>query len=224
VHQRHAARDDLELVHGGGPEIGQLHERLGISFRKHHGLRVTTEKSMPIVTMVLCGLVNKRIVARLVAAGLPAVGLSGVDLGLLTTQFLNREDLGRVGGPPRVDTGLLRELLKQRRIPVLAPVCLGPDGAPTNVNADTVAHAIAAAMSATELEFLSDVPGVRMPHDGTARHLSPRRVERLLASTAIRGGMIPKLQAALAAVDAGIERVRIGNLDTLMENTATEIH
>jgi acetylglutamate kinase len=131
--------------------------------------------------------------------------------------------LGRVGGPPRVDSDRLLSLLAQRVMPVVAPVSLGVDGDPVNVNADTVAHALAVAVQAASLEFVSDVPGVLLEGDEVAGRLSAAEAQRLLAGSAIRGGMIPKLQAALAAVDAGVGRVRIGDLDAMNENTATEI-
>lgn len=211
------------VVHGGGPEIGELHRSLDLPFRKHRGLRVTADESMPLVTMVLCGLINKRVVARLSGDGLAAIGLSGVDGAVLRSAFLNREMLGRVGGPPQVDAEALVALLRLGWIVVLAPVCLGPDAQPINVNADTVAHAVAARLGATRLEFVSDVPGVKLPRDGVAERLSAVEVRRLLGGAAITGGMIPKLQAALAAVDAGVGRVRVGDLPAMLDDTATEI-
>ena len=111
VGELHRKGEAVVVVHGGGPEIGELHRDLGVPFTKHRGLRVTSERSMPLVTMVLCGLVSKRVVARFVSEGIPAVGLSGVDHGLLTAEFLNRAQLGRVGGPPRVNLEPLVQLL-----------------------------------------------------------------------------------------------------------------
>lgn len=211
------------VVHGGGPDIGRMHEALGKSYDKRMGLRVTPDDAMPVVTMVLCGLVNKRLVVELVAAGLPAIGLGGVDLGLLSAGFLNRDLLGRVGGPPSVNTDALRRLLDQGYVPVIAPVCLGPDGMPVNVNADTVAHAVATALQARSLEFVSDIPGVLDGAKQVLRRLDRHDVKQLMDSAAVSGGMIPKLQAAVAAVDAGVARVRVGDLEHMIDNTATEI-
>jgi len=223
VARARGAGQAVVLVHGGGPEIGELHRQLALPFRKRRGLRVTPEGSMPLVTMVLCGLVNKRIVARLVSDGLPALGLCGVDRGALRAEFLNRKVLGRVGGPPRVDRARFAELLRAGQVIVLAPVCLGSDGEPVNVNADTVAHAVAAALAAARLEFVSDVAGIRTPQRGIADRLSAAEARQLLGSEAVTGGMIPKLQAALAALDTGIDRVRVGDLPGMMNDTATEI-
>lgn len=210
------------LVHGGGDEIAELHERLGVPFEKQRGLRVTPEESMPLVTMVLRGLVNSRIVSHLVAAEVPAIGLSGVDLELLSTGFLNRNQLGRVGGPPRVARRRLRSFLSGGLVPVIAPICLGPDNREVNVNADTVANSIAAALGADVLDFVTSVPGVKA-EDSVLDRLDPGRVRTLLADGVATGGMVPKLQAALAAIDSGVSRVRIGNFDTLAANQATEV-
>lgn len=213
----------LIVVHGGGPEIGALHERLDITFDKQLGLRVTSDESMDLVTMVLCGLVNKRIVASLLARGLPSLGLSGVDLGLLRSDFIELETLGRVGGPPQVSNDILESLLSLGSVLVVAPVCLGPDQKPVNVNADTVAHAIATSMAAQALELVSDVPGVRTAQTACADRLSAVEVQQLLTGSEVSGGMIPKLQAALAALDAGIGHVRIGNIQSMNDRSATKI-
>lgn len=211
------------VVHGGGPEIAELHRNLDVAFTKHRGLRVTSEESMPLVTMVLCGLVNKRVVARFVADGIRAVGLCGVDYGLLTANLLDPEQLGRVGGPPRVDAARLWRVIDDSAVPVLAPVCLGRDGRPVNVNADTVAHAVSTALPATTLDFVSDVPGVRTAEAEVIPSLDAARIQGLLRGAEVSGGMIPKLQAALAAIDAGVERVRVGDLRGMQRGTATEV-
>ena len=216
----------IVVVHGGGPEIGALHDALDVPFTRVDGLRVTSEEGMRLATMVLCGLVNKRVVARLVSDGLPAMGLSGVDLGLLRSELLDPERLGRVGSAPAVDVTRLRVLLDAGLLPVIAPVSLGPDGEPVNVNADTAAHAIATALSATSLDFVSDIPGVRTRKGSTrvAARLTVRDIQRLVSEgDVIRGGMIPKLESAVAAVAAGVGRVRVGNLGGLGRNTATEV-
>ncbi len=210
------------VVHGGGVEIAALHDALGVPTRKRSGLRVTPAESMWITTMVLCGSVNKRLVARLLVQGIPAMGLSGIDLGLLRADLINEPSLGRVGGPPRVDDALLRMLIAQGFVPVLAPVSLGSDGEPVNVNADTAAQGIAAALGADSLDFVSDVAGV-LDGDTPLRRLRPDEVQPLIARSVVSGGMVPKLQAALAALDAGVRRVRVGSVPSLRSGEATEV-
>ncbi len=221
IRARHDAGRPTVLVHGGGPEISDLHERLGVPFEKIDGLRVTSPEGMTLTTMVLCGAVNTRIVERFVAHGLPALGVSGVDLGLLRAPLAGAA-WGRVGGPPQVAAERLEQLLAAGLVPVVAPVSLGPDGAAVNVNADDAAHAIAAALGASALEFVSDIPGVT-EDDRVLRRLVPVDVERLIARGVVKGGMVPKLRAAVAALAAGVGRVRIGNLTTIRTNHATEV-
>ncbi len=210
------------LVHGGGKEIGEFHERLGLPFRRELGLRVTSNEGMPLVTMILCGLVNKRVVAHLNDYGVRALGISGADYGLMRASFLNEARLGRVGGPPEVSPEPLRRLLADRTVVVLAPVSLGPDGGLLNVNADVAAQSIAVALGAYSLDFVTDVEAVR-GSEGPLRALQPREVQKLMASDIVTGGMIPKLQASVAAIDGGVSRVRVGNLESLVRGTATEV-
>lgn len=210
------------LVHGGGPEIGALHEALGVPFHKVDGLRATSERGMDIVAMVLCGLVNKRVVARLQAAGHRVVGASGADLGLLRSDWLDRQRLGRVGGPPAVDLDALERLLLGADTVVLAPVCLGPDGGLLNVNADTVAQSVAIAVGAERLDFVTDVPAVRT-QAGPVGKLDPDGLAALVQDPAVTGGMIPKLQASLDALRHGVRQVRVGSFDSLAGGTATEV-
>ena len=224
VAERVSAGGALILVHGGGELITELERRFGVSAAvKHQGLRATPPESMRLVAMALRGVINATIVARLVARGVAAIGVSGVDLGILRSDFLNRTRLGRVGGPPRVDATRLRGLLAQGLTPVLAPVCLGPDGGLLNVNADTVAHSVAVSLGVETLDFVSDVPGVLDAEGRVARRLDPGDASDMLRGTGVRGGMIPKLQAAVAAARAGVGRVRIGDLSSLSQGTATEV-
>jgi acetylglutamate kinase len=211
------------VVHGGGDEIGDLHDALGLPTHKKAGIRVTPVESMAITTMVLCGLVNKRLVTRLLSFGVPAMGLSGVDLAMLRSGLINERSLGRVGGPPTVDRTALERLLGLGVVPVLAPVSLGPDDWPVNVNADTAAQSVASALQADALEFVCDVPGVRTD-DGVARQIAGSEVQPLIEKSIVSGGMVPKLQAALAAVGAGVDRVRVGSLASIIEGNATEVH
>lgn len=215
--------DRVVLVHGGGKEIGSLHERLGLPFRKERGLRVTPDETMDLVAMVLCGQVNKRLVAHFQSANLDALGVCGADLGILRAEYLNRRQLGRVGGPPRVDVDALRRLLTAARILVVSPVCLAPGGGLLNVNADVAAQVIAVALDARHLDFVTDVRGVKNGEDSLPS-LSRLQVERLIQQSIVAGGMIPKLHASLAALDGGVAVVRVGNLKSLAEGTATEVH
>ena len=217
------AGQSVLVVHGGGPEISELHDQLNVPFQKKNGLRVTTPRGMTLTTMVLCGLVNKRVVAALLANRLPAFGLSGVDGGILRSNFLNQTLYGHVGTPPEVNAGLLHLLISAGQVPVIAPVSLGPDGTPINVNADDAAHAIARAMHVDSLEFISDIPGVQ-GHDSTViPTVRSDELEPLIANAVVTGGMIPKLRGAAQAVNSGIGRVRIGDLTGMLHDTATVV-
>jgi acetylglutamate kinase len=207
----------LVLVHGGGKEISSALEHYGQASRFVDGLRVTPPESMRIMEMVVCGTINKRVVARLGAVGLRALGLSGVDLGLLrcVPHRPNGVDLGRVGAITAVDVQALRAMLGQGWLPTFAPVALGEgDHLAYNVNADHVAQAIAAALSRDEpceLTFVSNVPGVILG-GSVVPQLSAAAITAAIASGEISGGMIPKVQSALAALEAGASAVRITNL------------
>lgn len=218
-----AASDVLIVVHGGGDRIADLHARLGLKTTKVGGLRATPPESMDLVTMALRGAANTRLVSALVAAGVPALGLSGADLALLRSSFLNEPRLGRVGGPPRVDADRLLRLTGQGYVPVLAPICLAPDGGLLNVNADSVAHAVAVALGADSLDFVSDVPGVYGPGGDVEDRIRTREMADFFEAAELTGGMIPKLQASAAAIHAGVGRVRVGTLATLAAEQATEI-
>lgn len=224
-HVSRAARSqrDVIVVHGGGELIARLHDELGLETVKHGGLRATPPESMEVVAMALRGVRNVSLVAELVERGVRALGVSGADLGLLRSKLLNEPRLGRVGGPPRVRASQLRQLLDAGLVPVVAPVCLGPDGGLLNVNADTVAHAIACALGAHSLDFVSDVPGVFDARGEVIERIHVDELSGLLEGSEIRGGMIPKLQASHSAVRSGVARVRIGTLASLGSEAATEI-
>lgn len=210
------------LVHGGGKEISKLQEALGTAVGREHGLRVTSEAEIDSVTMVLCGLVNKRIVAHLNIAGLKTFGVCGADLGIMKAGFLNFERLGRVGGPPEVDIRRLRDLLSATDVLAVAPVCVGSDGALVNVNADSVAQAVAVSLGVECLEFITDVAGVRTS-EGELRTLLADQVEDMIQDAVVEGGMIPKLQASVAALGNGVRRVRVGSIESLSRGFATEV-
>lgn len=225
VAARVADGERLVLVHGGGPRISALHDALGEARAAHEGLRVTSERGMEITTMVLCGLVNKTLVAGLLARGVRAIGLSGIDLGMLRADLADPDRLGRVGGTPRVDVEAIVRWTGGL-VPVIAPVSLGPDGRPVNVNADAAAHAVAGALGAARLDFVTDVPGVRGDRSESApicRLSAAEAADLLDHPTAVAGGMRPKLRSAVAAVRDGVTRVRVGNLDSLGSGTATEV-
>jgi acetylglutamate kinase len=212
------------VVHGGGTEIADLQKRLGIEPRFVEGLRVTDEESLRVAEMVLSGLVNKRLVGRLVMAGVQAIGLSGVDAGLFRGECLRHPmgDLGRVGEIQQVHADCLYSLMEQDFTPVVSPISLGSDGHPLNVNADHAALALAGALRPFEAFFLTDVPGVKLDGQVLAS-LDARQAEAMIESQQITGGMIPKVRSALQAIAAGTSRVRITNLDGLMRDAGTAI-
>ena len=212
------------LVHGGGKEVRQLQERLGVEPQYIDGLRVTDELSLDIVQMVLVGRINKRVVSSMSLAGVDAFGMSGVDRGAIKAEKLEHPggDLGWVGRVVDVRTEVFTRLLEDGVTPVLSPICFGADGSMFNVNADHVALAVAVAVQAEALVFVSNVPGVLK--DGAAvPHLTAAEVEQLIAEKIIVDGMVPKTRSALAAVDGGVQAVRITNLDGLKAGTGTTI-
>jgi acetylglutamate kinase len=212
------------VVHGGGKEIAQLHEQLGVGFEIVDGLRVTTAASLRLVEMVLRGLVNTRLTRRLVNAGVDALGISGVDLGLVRVEphRPNGLNIGFVGRVVAVRTETLYGFLAGGIVPVLSPVSLGVDGQSYNVNADQVASAVAATLGAQRLIFVSNVPGVLV--DGTSLpRLSIAGAEAFIASGHISGGMVPKVRAAVDAVHNGVAAAVITNLEGLHHGGGTAV-
>lgn len=200
----HDAGTPLIVVHGGGPLVGEWSGRLGLTPRFERGLRVTDEPTRDVALAVLAGLANTRLVAALVRRGVPAVGVSGVDGGLLRAER-EGEDLGLVGRITLVDSSLLEELVDAGRVPVVAPAALesGDAGELLNVNADSVAGAIAAAVGARLLAFVTDVPGVRGRDGKVIPVLDRERAHALVQDGTIEGGMLPKIEACLLAASAG---------------------
>ena len=223
----------VAVVHGGGKAIASLQERLRLEPRFVDGLRVTDDASLDVAEMVLSGWVNKRLVGRLVAEGIPSVGLSGVDGGLFRVVKMNhhQHDLGWVGQITGTDASIVAALLDQGITPVVSPISLGLDGHTYNVNADHAAAALACALEAGELVFVSNVPGVlgecatAAGEAGTTGEcipaLTPAEVEELIASGAIHGGMVPKVRSALHALEAGVPQVRITDLAGLCADGGT---
>ncbi|ORE91955.1 acetylglutamate kinase [Stappia sp. 22II-S9-Z10] len=211
------------VVHGGGPQIGQMLDRLGIKSEFRDGLRVTTRETVEIVEMVLAGSINKDIVSTINAAGGRAVGLCGKDGRMVLAEPLKRTtrdtdsniekvvDLGFVGEPVEVRRDVLDVLAKQEIIPVIAPVAQGADGETYNINADTFAGAIAGALGATRLLFLTDVDGVLDGDKNLIRELTVAEARRLMASGVISGGMVPKVETCIAALERGVDGVVILN-------------
>ncbi len=195
------------VVHGGGPQIGDLLKRLDIPSSFIDGLRVTDAATMEVVEMVLSGSINKTIVAAINKAGGVAAGLSGKNAGLLRAKKLLSEkgDLGFVGDPDRVDPLILKALEAAGIVAVIAPVGFGVDGETYNINADTAAGAIAAATKAARLLLLTDVPGVLDKDGNLIPELTLDQVRALMADGVITGGMIPKLETCIDAVEAGVE-------------------
>ncbi|GLK78619.1 acetylglutamate kinase [Methylopila turkensis] len=210
------------VVHGGGPQIGKMLDRLGIKSEFKAGLRVTDQATVEVVEMILAGLINKNIVASINAEGGRAIGLSGKDGGMVSARKATRTiidpetrleqtvDLGFVGEPDRVDRTVLDWVLNSDLIPVVAPVAAGADGAATyNVNADTFAGAIAGSVDAKRLLLLTDVPGVLDKSGKLIEQLSIEEARGLIADGTISGGMIPKVETCIYAVEKGVEGVVI---------------
>ncbi len=203
---------DPVLVHGGGPEITRMLDRLGKRSRFVDGLRVTDEDTMEVVEMVLAGRANKALVSMIAAAGGSAVGISGKDGRVLQARKLDRpEDLGQVGEVEAVDATLIRLLSGNGFIPVVASIGIGADGRSFNLNADHAAGALAAALGASKFVLLTDVPGVRGSGDGgeVLSTLQAAEARRLIREGVIARGMIPKVEACLAALEAGVPTAHI---------------
>ena len=209
------------VVHGGGPQIEAMLKKAGVQSQFAGGLRVTDKATLEIVEMVLAGSINKQIVGYINAAGGKAIGLCGKDGNMVIAKKATRKvvdpdsniekvvDLGFVGEPEKVNTAVLDTILGKELIPVLAPVCAGADGSSFNVNADTFAGAIAGALKAKRFLLLTDVPGVLDKNKKLIEKLSAAEVRSLIADGTISGGMIPKVETCLYALDQGVEGVVI---------------
>ncbi len=207
---------DPVVVHGGGPQIGAMLKKLEIQSRFIDGLRVTDEAAVEVVEMVLTGSINKHIVTAINAAGGRAVGLSGKDGNLVVARKLaltktdsvtgktTVEDLGFVGEPDRINPEVLYTMMKSEIIPVVAPIGVGPRGETYNINADTVAGAVAGAIKAERLILLTDVEGVLDKDKKLIPHLTVSQARGLIQDGTISGGMIPKIGTAIEAVESGV--------------------
>ena len=209
-----AAPGSLVVVHGGGDEVSTLQKLYGVVAQFSGGRRVTSALDLDIVRMALSGSANKRLVAALNDAAVPALGLSGEDAALLLATPADRAKFGFVGTPSTVNVALLRHLTSGGYLPVLSPVSRSDDpaaGATLNVNGDDAASAIAVALAADELLLVSDVEGVRVDGAAVAR-LDVDEAQRLVEDGTAAGGMAAKLQAAMAALEGGVGRVRISDI------------
>lgn len=191
------------VVHGGGPMINEMLDKLEIESNFVGGKRVTDAATMDVVEMVLSGRVNKRIVQAIVRQGGKAVGLSGKDAGLITCEAVD-PDLGLVGEPSRVDPALLHTLFGDDTIPVIAPLGAGRGGETFNINGDTAAGAVAAALKADRLLLLTDVDGVKDRQGDLLTELSASEIRAMIREGVIAGGMIPKTETALKALEDGV--------------------
>ena len=209
------------VVHGGGPQIAAMLKRLGIKSEFVDGLRITDAKTVEIVEMVLAGSINKQIVGYINAAGGKAIGLCGKDGNMVQARKVSRTvtdpgsniekvvDLGFVGDPEKVDTTILNQVIGREMIPVLAPLATSARGGTFNVNADTFAGAIAGALKAKRLLLLTDVPGVLDKSKKLIHDLSIADARRLIADGTISGGMIPKVETCIYALEQGVQGVVI---------------
>ncbi len=205
------------VVHGGGPQIGAMLNKLGVETSFVDGLRVTNAETAKVAEMVLSGAINKELVSWIGQAGGRAVGISGKDGGFVTATKVRRTqkdpdsnieriiDLGFVGEPSRIDRSLLDTICDAGMIPVVAPIGIGDDGNTYNINADTMAGAVAAAMDAARLFLLTDVAGVMDKQGELLTDLDPKRIAELQKDGTISGGMIPKLETCLMAVEGGVD-------------------
>ena len=205
------------VVHGGGPQIGRMLKQLGIESTFVGGLRVTDKETAQVAEMVLSGAINKEIVGWITQAGGQAVGLSGKDAGLVTAEKVKRReadpnrgiernvDLGFVGEPISVNRAILDTLSASGVVPVIAPIAPDASGETFNINADTMAGAIAAALGAERLFLLTDVAGVLDKEGNLLTDLDPGRIAGLQANGTVTGGMIPKLETCITAVEGGVE-------------------
>lgn len=216
-----ARQAPMIIVHGGGDDVSAMQRQMGLEPQFIGGRRVTSEADLAVVRMLLSGTVNKRFVAQLLTAGARAVGVSGEDGGLLTARVTDAT-FGRVGREVIAEPQLLRDLLATGWLPVVSPVARDREsttGAGLNVNGDDAATAIAVALGASELLFVADVEGV-LENGTRIPRLDAHGIQSLAARGVVQGGMLAKLEAAVAALDAGVGAVRIGTLDAITDPTA----
>ncbi|HEX9160722.1 MAG TPA: acetylglutamate kinase [Thermoanaerobaculia bacterium] len=207
------AGEQIVLAHGGGKHIDAALAKLGIPKRSYAGLRITDTETLDVVVSVLCGSVNKMLVAEITALGVRCAGISGADAGTLVAEVhppIDGVELGHVGRVIGGNSTLIRAMLNYGILPVVSSVAQGPKGALLNVNADSAAAALATAVGATSLQFITDVAGLLDANGAVVPSLTADDAHALLDSHIVSGGMKPKLQAALGALAAGVARINIG--------------
>jgi acetylglutamate kinase len=207
------AGHDVVLVHGGGKHIDAMMAKLGLPKRTHAGLRITDDATLDVVVSVLGGLVNKLIVGELTALGIKAAGISGSDASTLVAEQhppIDGVDLGHVGRVVSSNPTLVKSMLNYGILPVVSSIAMSTDGELFNVNADSAASALAAALKATSLQFITDVAGLMDSEGRVVDSLDASDAHALVAEGVVKGGMLPKLTAALGAMSAGVGKVKIG--------------
>jgi acetylglutamate kinase len=205
------------IVHGGGPQIGSMLERLGIKTKFESGIRITDESTLEVVEMVLAGRINKNIASKINSAGGKAVGISGKDGSMIIAEKLtNRKsdnesniekiiDLGYVGFPKKINNGIIETLINNDFIPIIAPLGIGVDGKTYNINADTAAGAIASSLKSKRLLILTDVEGVLDSEKNLVEEINEEKIKEMIDSGEVSGGMIPKLNTCLDSTSNGVE-------------------
>lgn len=209
------------IVHGGGPAIQQMLDKLAIASEFVDGLRKTTEPMMKVVEMILVGNVNPALTRRMNAHGIDTIGISGSDMCLLQATPIELEKYGLVGEVTKVNADVIKQLLHQGIVPVISPVAIGTDGKTYNINADTAAGAVASALHAKQLVFVTDVPGI-LKDGSLLETVTTTEIEALIADGTIYGGMIPKVKAALQGISGNVQEVMIVNgKKSQLKNTTT---
>tara|TARA_B110000444_G_scaffold139257_1_gene130720 strand:- start:142 stop:1041 length:900 start_codon:yes stop_codon:yes gene_type:complete len=205
------------IVHGGGPQIGSMLERLGIKTKFESGMRITDENTLEVVEMVLAGRINKNIASKINSAGGKAVGVSGKDGSMIIAEKLTKQknsgesniekiiDLGYVGFPKKINNEIIETLINDDFIPVIAPLGLGVDGKTYNINADTAAGAIASSLKSKRLLILTDVEGVLDSNKNLVEEVNEEKIKEMIISGEVSGGMIPKINTCLDSVNNGVE-------------------
>ena len=205
------------IVHGGGPQIGSMLERLGFKTKFESGMRITDENTLEVVEMVLAGRINKNIASKINSAGGKAVGVSGKDGSMIIAEKLTKQknsgesniekiiDLGYVGFPKKINNEIIETLINDDFIPVIAPLGLGVDGKTYNINADTAAGAIASSLKSKRLLILTDVEGVLDSNKNLVEEVNEEKIKEMIISGEVSGGMIPKINTCLDSVNNGVE-------------------
>ena len=205
------------IVHGGGPQIGSMLERLGIKTKFESGMRITDEDTLEVVEMVLAGRINKNIASKINSSGGKAVGISGKDGSMIVAEKLTKQngsnesniekiiDLGYVGFPKKINNTIIETLIKDDFIPIIAPLGIGVDGKTYNINADTAAGAIASSLKSKRLLILTDVEGVIDSSNNLLEEVNGKKIDEMIESGEVSGGMIPKLNTCLDSVNNGVD-------------------